>query len=120
MDKVVIVIVTAVVSAVLALALGLGSVPAQAQVALDLSYRWEVANWGDFSVRAAGTYFTLLYPSTFFACTQDCMWWLQSLPQGALGSERRRISPDGRMPPPHRRLHIVLAHHVIQRGDAAT
>jgi phenylpropionate dioxygenase-like ring-hydroxylating dioxygenase large terminal subunit len=32
---------------------------------------------------AAGTYFTLLYPSTFFACTQDCMWWLQSLPQGA-------------------------------------
>ena len=32
---------------------------------------------------AGGTFFTAIYPSTFFASTQDCMWWLQSLPQGA-------------------------------------
>jgi phenylpropionate dioxygenase-like ring-hydroxylating dioxygenase large terminal subunit len=32
---------------------------------------------------AHGTYFTLIYPSTFFASTQDCMWWLQSLPLAA-------------------------------------
>jgi choline monooxygenase len=31
---------------------------------------------------AAGTYFTAIYPSTFFATTQDCMWWLQELPMG--------------------------------------
>lgn len=31
---------------------------------------------------ATGTFFTAIYPSTFFATTQDCMWWLQSLPQG--------------------------------------
>ncbi|HKF71322.1 MAG TPA: aromatic ring-hydroxylating dioxygenase subunit alpha [Stellaceae bacterium] len=31
---------------------------------------------------AAGTYFLVLYPSTFFALTQDCMWWLQQFPQG--------------------------------------
>jgi len=31
---------------------------------------------------ANGTFFTAIYPSTFFATTQDCMWWLQSLPQG--------------------------------------
>ncbi len=31
---------------------------------------------------AAGTFFTVIYPSTFFATTQDCMWWLQELPQG--------------------------------------
>ena len=29
---------------------------------------------------ASGTYFTVIYPSTFFATTQDCMWWLQQLP----------------------------------------
>lgn len=32
---------------------------------------------------ARGTFFTAIYPSTFFATTQDCMWWLQQLPQGA-------------------------------------
>lgn len=31
---------------------------------------------------ASGTYFTVIYPSTFFATTQDCMWWLQQLVQG--------------------------------------
>lgn len=31
---------------------------------------------------ARGTYFTVIYPGTFFATTQDCMWWLQTLPQG--------------------------------------
>lgn len=31
---------------------------------------------------AAGTYFIAIYPSTFFATTQDCMWWLQQFPQG--------------------------------------
>ena len=29
---------------------------------------------------ANGTYFTVIYPQTFFGTTQDCMWWLQSLP----------------------------------------
>jgi phenylpropionate dioxygenase-like ring-hydroxylating dioxygenase large terminal subunit len=38
---------------------------------------------------AQGTFFTALYPSTFFASTQDCMWWLQSLP---LAAGRTRIS----------------------------
>ncbi|RVU38439.1 aromatic ring-hydroxylating dioxygenase subunit alpha [Hwanghaeella grinnelliae] len=36
---------------------------------------------------AEGTYFTVLYPNTFFACTQDCMWWLQALPETAGRSE---------------------------------
>jgi phenylpropionate dioxygenase-like ring-hydroxylating dioxygenase large terminal subunit len=31
---------------------------------------------------AQGTYFLVLYPSTFFALTQDCMWWLQQFPDG--------------------------------------
>ena len=31
---------------------------------------------------ATGTYFTAVYPSTFFGTTQDCMWWLQQLVQG--------------------------------------
>ncbi len=31
---------------------------------------------------AEGTYFIILYPSTVFACTQDCMWWNQVLPRG--------------------------------------
>ncbi len=29
-----------------------------------------------------GTYFTLLYPATQFACVQDCMWWLRVTPLG--------------------------------------
>ena len=29
---------------------------------------------------ARGTNFTVIYPQTFFGTTQDCMWWLQSLP----------------------------------------
>ena len=36
-----------------------------------------------------GTFFTALYPSTFFATTQDCMWWLQQFP---MGPNRTRIS----------------------------
>jgi phenylpropionate dioxygenase-like ring-hydroxylating dioxygenase large terminal subunit len=31
---------------------------------------------------AGGTFFSVLYPSTFFATTQDCMWWLQEFPMG--------------------------------------
>ena len=31
---------------------------------------------------ARGTFFTAIYPGTFFATAQDCMWWLNSLPQG--------------------------------------
>ena len=31
-----------------------------------------------------GTLFTLLHPSTQFACVQDCMWWLRIMPVGAL------------------------------------
>lgn len=31
---------------------------------------------------ANGTFFTLIYPTTFFGSTQDCMWWLQTLPLG--------------------------------------
>jgi choline monooxygenase len=30
---------------------------------------------------ARGTYFTVIYPCTMFATTQDCMWWLQEFPQ---------------------------------------
>jgi phenylpropionate dioxygenase-like ring-hydroxylating dioxygenase large terminal subunit len=36
-----------------------------------------------------GTFFTAVYPSTFFATTQDCMWWLQEIP---IGPNRTRIS----------------------------
>ena len=31
---------------------------------------------------ASGTSFTVLYPTTFFGTTQDCMWWLQTIPDG--------------------------------------
>jgi len=31
---------------------------------------------------ADGTFFTVIYPCTFFATTQDCMWFLQEFPQG--------------------------------------
>jgi len=37
---------------------------------------------------AGGTFFTVIYPSTFFATTQDCMWWLQEFP---LGPGRTRV-----------------------------
>ena len=32
---------------------------------------------------ADGAYFTVVYPATFFGSTQDCMWWLQSIPFAA-------------------------------------
>ncbi len=32
---------------------------------------------------AAGTYYILMYPSTMFGCTYDCMWWLELHPLGA-------------------------------------
>jgi choline monooxygenase len=38
---------------------------------------------------ASGTFFTVIYPCTFFATTQDCMWWLQEFP---LGPGRTRVS----------------------------
>ncbi|HLI11674.1 MAG TPA: aromatic ring-hydroxylating dioxygenase subunit alpha [Alphaproteobacteria bacterium] len=31
---------------------------------------------------AQGSYYTLIYPSTMFGCTVDCMWWLELHPQG--------------------------------------
>ena len=37
---------------------------------------------------AAGTYFLAIYPATFFALTQDCMWWLQLFP---LGPDRSKL-----------------------------
>jgi phenylpropionate dioxygenase-like ring-hydroxylating dioxygenase large terminal subunit len=38
---------------------------------------------------ASGTFFTVIYPCTFFATTQDCMWWLQEFP---LGPGRTKVS----------------------------
>ena len=38
---------------------------------------------------ARGTYFTVLYPNTQFACTLDCMWWLTFWPTGPA---RTRVS----------------------------
>ena len=35
------------------------------------------------SKAANGMYFAVIYPMTFFAFTQDCLWWLQQFPQGA-------------------------------------
>lgn len=35
-----------------------------------------------------GTHFAVIYPCTFFAVTQDCMWWLQEFP---LGPERTKV-----------------------------
>ena len=32
------------------------------------------------SLPAQGSFFTVVYPATFFGNTQDCMWWLQSIP----------------------------------------
>ncbi len=37
---------------------------------------------------AHGSHFLALYPATFFAATQDCMWWLQQFP---LGPERTKV-----------------------------
>jgi phenylpropionate dioxygenase-like ring-hydroxylating dioxygenase large terminal subunit len=37
---------------------------------------------------AEGSYFTMVYPNTQFACTQDCMWWLTFHP---LGHDRTRL-----------------------------
>lgn len=36
-----------------------------------------------------GTFFTMIYPSLQFACTQDCMWWLDFQPNGP---ERTKVS----------------------------
>ena len=35
---------------------------------------------GLHGLAAEGTYFSVIYPSAFFATHQDCMWWLQLLP----------------------------------------
>lgn len=37
----------------------------------------------------SGTYFTMMYPSLQFACTQDCLWWLDFQPNGP---ERTKVS----------------------------
>ena len=37
---------------------------------------------------AAGTFFTVIYPNTFFATTHDCMWWLNAVPVAA---DRTRV-----------------------------
>jgi phenylpropionate dioxygenase-like ring-hydroxylating dioxygenase large terminal subunit len=31
---------------------------------------------------AQGSWYPLLYPSTMFGCTYDCMWWLELHPMG--------------------------------------
>jgi phenylpropionate dioxygenase-like ring-hydroxylating dioxygenase large terminal subunit len=31
---------------------------------------------------AKGSHYPLIYPSTMFGCTIDCMWWLEIHPQG--------------------------------------
>ena len=31
---------------------------------------------------ARGSFFTAVYPATFFGSTHDCMWWLQEIPMG--------------------------------------
>ncbi len=31
---------------------------------------------------AEGTFYPLIYPSTMFGCTYDCMWWLELHPRG--------------------------------------
>ena len=31
---------------------------------------------------AGGTFFTCIFPSTQFACVQDCMWWMRLMPKG--------------------------------------
>lgn len=38
---------------------------------------------------ATGTHFALVYPSTTFCCTQDCMWWLAVYPEGPTRSKLR-------------------------------
>ena len=38
---------------------------------------------------AVNTYFTVIYPATFFGSTVDCMWWLQSIPFAA---DRMRVT----------------------------
>jgi phenylpropionate dioxygenase-like ring-hydroxylating dioxygenase large terminal subunit len=38
---------------------------------------------------ASGTYFLMVYPCTFIAATQDCLWWLQEFPQGP---ERTKVT----------------------------
>ncbi len=42
-----------------------------------------------------GTYFTMILPTTQFACAQDCMWWLAMRP---LGPERTMLSLGGCFP----------------------
>ena len=37
---------------------------------------------------AAGSFFTVVYPATFFGNTQDCTWWLQTIP---FGPDRIRV-----------------------------
>jgi phenylpropionate dioxygenase-like ring-hydroxylating dioxygenase large terminal subunit len=38
---------------------------------------------------AQGTFFTMIYPALQFACTQDCMWWLDFQPRAV---DRTRVS----------------------------
>ena len=35
----------------------------------------------------AGSFYVLIYPSTMFGCTYDCMWWLEMHPQGPTKSK---------------------------------
>ena len=44
---------------------------------------------------ARGTYFTMIMPTTQFACAQDCMWWLALRP---LGPARTLLSLGGCFP----------------------
>lgn len=42
-----------------------------------------------------GTYFTLIHPTTQFACAQDCMWWLTVRP---IAHDRSILSVGGAFP----------------------
>ncbi|HUI18041.1 MAG TPA: aromatic ring-hydroxylating dioxygenase subunit alpha [Alphaproteobacteria bacterium] len=44
---------------------------------------------------ARGTYFTMIMPTTQFACAQDCMWWLAMRP---IGPQRTLLSLGGCFP----------------------
>ena len=51
-----------------------------------------------------GTSFTVLYPTTFFGTTQDCMWWLQTIRAERPSKERRKCRVTSRARASRRRL----------------
>jgi phenylpropionate dioxygenase-like ring-hydroxylating dioxygenase large terminal subunit len=51
----------------------------RALMAGDTGFPYIPALVGD---AAEGTFYPLIYPSTMFGCTYDCMWWLELHPRG--------------------------------------